>query len=96
MAAELTGQEVDDLALEIAKKGGKRGRSIFYKFCFEMQDEHPEFVMDIMERILPELPEQDRQIILYCLDEYNGGRTLDLRKMVTDEIEGAIRQTLFK
>lgn len=90
MAEDLTEEEVAKLALEMAKQGGKRGRSIFYKFCFEMEDEHPEFVLEMMETILPEMPEDDRRIILYCLDEYSAARKCDLRKAVTEEIEGAL------
>jgi len=86
MAEDLTDDEIINLSLELAKKGGERGRAIFYKFCFDMQDDHPEFVFNMMETVLPAMPEGDQKIILYCLNEYNRGRTLDLEKMANDEM----------
>ena len=86
MAQELTDDEIINLSLELAKQGGERGRAIFYKFCFGMQDDDPEFIANMMETVLPAMPEGDQKIILYCLTEYNRGRTLDLEKMANDEM----------
>jgi hypothetical protein len=92
--ADLTDKEVTDIVLEIAKEGGQLGRAIFYKICFREQDRDPKYDMKIMETILPQMPEQDRKVILFCLDEFSDGKRLDLRKLVEDRIQGAIRDHL--
>src|SRR5438045_2687334 len=86
MSESLTDEEIITLSLELAKRGGERGRAIFYKFCFDMQDEDPQFVADMMERDLPAMPKEDQNIIIYCLTEYNRGRTLNLETIANDEM----------
>jgi hypothetical protein len=96
MAEELTIEEVNQIALGIARQGGKRGRAIFYRYCFEMQEEFPEFVAKIMEEVLPAMPEQDRKIILFCLDEWGKAGKVDIAKIASEEIENAIFKHLTK
>lgn len=93
MAEDMTDEEVVQIALGVAEKGGELGRAIFYKICL-MSEKKPEFVLHVMETELPKLPKGDRDIILYVLDEYSHARNLDLRKVAEDYLQGAIFQAL--
>jgi len=94
MPEEMTNDEIFDSALELCKQGGERGRAIFYNMCFMAEDDNPEFVKYIMETVLTKMPEKDREIVLYCLDEYARAKKIDLRKEVEGELEDAIRGSL--
>jgi hypothetical protein len=63
-------------ALYEAGRGGERGRAIFLKLRLTIGDENPEVGTMMMEEILPQMPEEDRRLVRFVLDELGRARSV--------------------
>jgi hypothetical protein len=63
-------------ALQEARLGGERGRAIFLKLQLTIGAQSPEVGTMMMQEILPQMPEEDRQLIRFVLDELGRARSV--------------------
>jgi hypothetical protein len=63
-------------ALQEARLGGERGRAIFLKLQLTIGEQSPEVGTMMMQEILPQMPEEDRQLVRFVLDELGRARSV--------------------
>lgn len=44
-----------------------------------------------MQTVLPQMPERDREIVLYVLDEHRRAKRVDFNKIVDEEMDNAVK-----